>query len=198
VAVGKNPYQILEDYKQRIEDVLRESLVKNDRYASGALAKSIDAKVKIFGQSISIQVFMFDYWKFINEGVNGTVVKHGSPYSFKKNNVNQAAMLDLIKKRGITEYKNKKGEVVFSTKLSTLRKKKIKSLKSKVVKKAYKQLSELQKRKTLAFLLGRGISKFGTKPTNFVDEGIQGIEKDLERDLLEAVGREIEVQLTVK
>lgn len=197
MAIGKSPYDILREYEQTVTDALIKSLESNNKVASGNLSQSIEAKTKIFGQSISLQVYMDGYWKFLDRGVNGTANKVGSEYSFKKKNVSQKAMLDFIKTRGITEYKNKKGDIVFSTKLSKLRKKKIKSIRNKGIKKAYKQLSELQKRKTLAFLLGRGVSKFGIKPTNFVEEGIVGIERQLEADLLEAVGRQIEVQLTV-
>lgn len=186
MATGKTPYQILEVYAQRISDSLRDSLVKNERYVSGGLAKSIEARVKVFGQSINIQVYMADYWKFVDEGVNGTKVKHGSEYSFKKKNINKDAMLKHIANRGSrfapmwkdiqNNYTNKKGLKV----------------------KRKKPLDAQVSRNSLAFLLGRSISKKGFKGTGFVDEGIQGIEKDLERDLLEAVGREIEVQLTVK
>lgn len=197
MAIGETPYDILRSYEQIVVNALRKSLEDNDKVAQGLLQASIEPKTRIFGQTVSLGIYMLDYWKFLDRGVNGTANKVGSEYSFKKKNVSQKAMLDFIKTRGITEYKNKKGDIVFSTKLSKLRKKKIKSIRNKGIKKAYKQLSELQKRKTLAFLLGRGVSKFGIKPTNFVEEGIVGIERQLEADLLEAVGRQIEVQLTV-
>ena len=197
MAIGKTPYDILRNYEQIVVDALRKSLEDNDKVAQGLLQASIEPKTRIFGQTVSLGIYMLDYWKFVDSGVNGTVVKRGSQYSFKKKNLSQAAMLDFIKRSGITEYKTPDGKVVFSTKLSKLRKKKIKSVRNKGIKKAYKQLSELQKRKTLAFLLGRNIAKKGIASTNFVEEGIEGIQKQLEADLLEAVGRQIEVQLTV-
>lgn len=198
MATGKTPYDILREYEQVVVDALRKSLENNDKVAQGLLQASIEPKTRIFGQTVSLGIYMLDYWKFVDSGVNGTEKKRGSEYSFKKKNLSQTAMLDFIKRSGITEYKTPDGKVIFSTKLSKLRKKKIKSVKNKGIKKAYKQLSELQKRKTLAFLLGRNIAKKGIAPTSFVDEGIEGIQRQLEADLLEAVGRQIEVQLTIK
>jgi hypothetical protein len=177
VATGKSPYTILKEYEQTITDSLIKSLENNNKIAGGMLAQSIDAKTKIFGQSISLQVYMNDYWKFIDRGVNGTVNKVGSEYSFKKKNLKAGVMEKFIRNRGIKQYKSKSGNVIFDVN------------KAKDKSKGYK---------TLAFLLGRGVSKFGIKPTNFVEDGISGIERQLEADLLEAVGRQIEVQLTVK
>lgn len=182
MAQGKTPYQILEDYVDVIHDALVKSLEANDRYASASLAQSIEAKVKIFGQSISLQVFMNDYWKFVDRGVNGTQRKRNSEYSFKKLNVDKKAMLKHIANRGINTkdlekfYTNKKG-------LKVARKKPLEAQKA---------------RNTLAFLIGRKIASQGIEATNFVEEGIAGIEKQLEKDLLEAVGRQIEVQITTK
>lgn len=186
MAQGKTPYQILEDYAQKISDVLRQSLVDNGRYVSGNLAKSIEAKVQVFGQSISILVYMDSYWKFVDRGVSGTQVKRNTEYSFKKKNLDNKAMLKHIANRGERfspmwkdiqkNYTNKKGLKV----------------------KRKKPLDAQVSRNSLAFLLGRSLAKKGFEGTNFVQEGIDGIETQLEKDLLEAVGRQIEVQLTVK
>lgn len=177
MATGKSPYTILKEYEQTIIDGLIKSLENNNKVVSGNLAQSIEAKTKIFGQSISLEVYMDGYWKFLDRGVNGTVVKRGSEYSFKKKNLKAGVMEKFIRNRGIKQYKSKSGNVIFDVN------------KAKDKSKGYK---------TLAFLLGRGVSKFGIKPTNFVEEGINGIERQLEIDLLEAVGRQIEVQLTIK
>ena len=175
MAQGRTPYDILADYRQIITDALIKSLENNDKIAQGLLVQSIDVKPpKIFGQTISLQVYMNDYWKYVDQGR-----KKGSKQP------PQDAMLKHIAVRG--EWHVKK--VNDLSKFRTVKGKQI----------ARKTPLPLDKaRKTLAFLIGRSIKKHGIKPTNFVEEGISGIERQLEADLLEAVGRQIEIQLTVK
>lgn len=174
MAIGKSPYDILREYEQTVTDALIKSLENNDKVASGVLAQSIEAKTKIFGQSISLQVYMNDYWKYVDGGR-----KKGSKQP------PQDAMLKHIAVRG--EWHAKKASDI--SKFYTNK---------KGLKVARKNPLPMDKaRKSLAFLIGRSIKRKGIKPTNFVEEGIVGIERQLEADLLEAVGRQIEVQLTV-
>lgn len=174
MAQGRNPYELLQEYEQIITDSLFKSLEKNDKVASGLLAQSIEAKTVIFGQKVSLQVYMNDYWKWVDEGR-----KKGSKQP------PQDAMLKHIAVRGEWHVK----------KVSDLSR--FRTVKGKqIVRKTPLPLDKA--RKTLAFLIGRSIKKHGIKPTNFVEEGLAGIQKQLENDLLEAVGRQIEIELTVK
>jgi uncharacterized short protein YbdD (DUF466 family) len=175
VATGKSPYTILKEYEQTIIDSLIKSLENNNKIAGGMLAQSIEAKTKIFGQSISLQVYMNDYWKYVDSGR-----KKGSKQP------PQDAMLKHIALRGEWHAKRVNDISNFYTNSKGL----------KVKRK--NPLPKDKARKSLAFLIGRSIKRKGIKPTNFVEEGISGIERQLEADLLEAVGRQIEVQLTVK
>lgn len=178
MAIGKSPYDILREYEQTVTDALIKSLESNNKVASGVLAQSIEAKTKIFGQSISLQVYMNDYWKYVDGGR-----KKGSKQP------PQDAMLKHIALRGNENpffYKDKASDI---SKFYTNK---------KGLKVARKNPLPMDKaRRSLAFLIGRSIKRKGIKPTNFVEEGIAGIERQLEADLLEAVGRQIEVQLTV-
>ena len=175
MATGKSPYTILKEYEQTIIDGLIKSLENNNKIAGGMLAQSIEAKTKIFGQSISLQVYMKDYWKYVDAGR-----KKGSKQP------PQDAMLKHIALRGEWHVKRVNDISNFYTNSKGL----------KVKRKT--PLPKDKARKSLAFLIGRSIKRKGIKPTNFVEEGIGGIERQLEADLLEAVGRQIEVQLTVK
>lgn len=175
MATGKSPYTILKEYEQTIIDGLIKSLENNNKIAGGMLAQSIEAKTKIFGQSISLQVYMNDYWKYVDAGRK----KGGKQPP-------QDAMLKHIALRGEWHVKKVNDISKFYTN-------------SKGLKVQRKNPLPLDKaRKSLAFLIGRSIKRKGIKPSNFVDEGIAGIERQLEIDLLEAVGRQIEVQLTIK
>lgn len=174
MAIGKSPYDILREYEQTVTDALIKSLESNNKVASGVLAQSIEAKTKIFGQSISLQVYMNDYWKYVDGGR-----KKGSKQP------PQDAMLKHIAVRGEWHTKKVSDISKFYTNKKGL----------KVARKTPLPMDKA--RKSLAFLIGRSIKRKGIKSTNFVEEGIVGIERQLEADLLEAVGRQIEVQLTV-
>ena len=53
--------------------------------------------------------------------------------------------------------------------------------------------------RTLAYLIGRSISKKGIKPTNFVDEAFDNnILDNMSRDLSTALGREILIDFNLE
>jgi hypothetical protein len=112
------------------------------------------------------------YWKFVDKGVDGTETKRGSPYAFKKKNIDQKAALAFVKTRH------------FKVELSTRTKEKAKGLKDKNERKSLKQASIDSQRKALAFIVGRGIAKHGIKPAHFMDkivtkQEIEGLKKML-------------------
>ena len=86
-------------------DVAREKLDNDNRRGSGALSTSIGWKPLVTnGEEILVEVIAEDYWDFINQGVNGTVNKFGSPYSFKNLGVGmnmRQAFKEFIQLRGI-------------------------------------------------------------------------------------------------
>ena len=62
-----------------IED-LRSSLDKYNADASGNLKQSIlPDKVKVKGSEVSISISAPFYWKFVNFGVNGSLINRGAP-----------------------------------------------------------------------------------------------------------------------
>lgn len=178
MAIGKSPYEILRGYEQTITDALVKSLENNDKVASGLLSQSIEVKTKVFGKSIDLVVYMNKYWKYVDGGR-----KKGSKQP------PQEAMLKHIALRGNNKpffYADKTNDI---SKFYT---------NNKGLKVARKTPMPLDKaRKSLAFLLGRSIKKKGIKPTNFVDEGLGTILVDLQKDVAEAVGRQIELELTI-
>ena len=169
----KSPRQLLMDYEEKLINAIHASLEKHDRVARGQLWQSVKAETKIYGQAIVLEVSMLDYWKYVEDGRRKGVT--APP---------QDAMLTFIRDRGI------------KVTLSNRRKKNIKALKSKRIKKAYKQYSLEQKRKSLAFVLAQSIKKKGIKPTHFLAEVVEGsIVSQLEKDLRESVGRDIKVAI---
>ena len=160
-----SPRKILENYKQIIIDALADSLEKNDRIAQGLLVQSISINIRSFATNMVMEISMADYWKYVDGGR-----RKGS----KMPPIN--AMLKHIANRGINykgiqnSYRNKKGQLV----------------------KRKKPLAKEKALRTLAYLIGRSISKKGIKPTNFVDEAFDNnILDNMSRDLSTALGREI-------
>lgn len=177
----KEAQVILEKYGQLFVDAFRKSLLKHDKYVSGGLSQSIIAMpVKFMGQSLVMQIRADEYFNYVNDGVNGTVTKHKSPYSFRKKNVNRNAMLKHIANRGIdyrglqNYYKNSRGLKV----------------------KRKKPLDKQEALNTLAFLIGKKVAKKGIKPTHFADEVIEGkLKKQMEIELSKTMGKIIQVEI---
>lgn len=170
--MADSPRQILENYKQIIIDALADSLEKNDRVAKGGLVQSISINIRSFATNMVMEISMADYWKYVDGGR-----RKGS----KMPPID--AMLKHIANRGINykgiqnTYKNKKGQIV----------------------KRKKPLAKEKALRTLAFLIGRGISKKGIKPTNFVDEAFDNnILDNMSKDLSTALGREILIDLNLE
>ena len=167
-----SPRKILENYKQIIIDALADSLEKNDRIAQGLLVQSISINIRSFATNMVMEISMADYWKYVDGGR-----KKGS----KMPPIN--AMLKHIANRGINykgiqnNYRNKKGQLV----------------------KRKKPLAKEKALRTLAYLIGRSISKKGIKPTNFVDEAFNNnILDNMSRDLSTALGREILIDFNLE
>jgi hypothetical protein len=64
-------------------DAAKKQLDDNKRTASGGLKQSIAPRTRVFVGGMVVEIEAADYAKFIDKGVDGLEVKHGSPYSFK-------------------------------------------------------------------------------------------------------------------
>lgn len=170
--MADSPRQILENYKQIIIDAIAESLNKNDKVVQGGLVQSISINIKSFATNMVMEISMLDYWKFVDGGR-----KKGA----KMPPIN--AMLKHIANRGIdykgiqNNYRNTKGILV----------------------KRKKPLAKEKALRTLAYLIGRSISKKGIKPTNFVDEAFDNnILDNMSKELSTALGREILIDFNLE
>jgi len=175
LSVGDGVSSVFFKYKDDIIKQLADNLREHDKDQPGRLIQSIDVKILPQGTKISFQLLMEDYWKWVDEGR-----KKGSKQP------PMDAMMEFIKVRGLKNDTSK------------LRKKKIKAVKNKTIRKAYKQTSELVKRKQLAFLIARGIKKHGIKPTYFFSDVINdGLYLKMKKDIEQVLKKEIELQFTV-
>jgi hypothetical protein len=76
-----NQWQSIQNYLSKVEFAIAEQAPKN----TGALADSITASIEQTSEGFTIAISMLDYGTFQDQGVNGTEVNWGSPYSFSKN-----------------------------------------------------------------------------------------------------------------
>ena len=102
---GTKVEQTIKEWLRERIDVAQAELESSNRNASGSLSASIRPKDLVTnGEEVLIEVIAEDYWDFINQGVNGTVNKFGSPYSFKNLVVGMKmhqAFKEFIQLRGI-------------------------------------------------------------------------------------------------
>ena len=103
---GTKVEQTIKEWLRERIDVAQAELESSNRNASGSLSASIRPKDLVTnGEEVLVEVIAEDYWDFINQGVNGTVNKFGSPYSFKNLVVGMKmhqAFKEFIQLRGIT------------------------------------------------------------------------------------------------
>jgi hypothetical protein len=106
-TVGTPLDELLRSLVQDVTNDLVESLDKYDISASSNLRQSIvpEPNVTKDGSVVSIGIKADFYWKFVNYGVDGTVVKHGAPYHGvqpKGEKSFHTSIMDWTRNRGIT------------------------------------------------------------------------------------------------
>ena len=71
---------LLQELTQGVIDDLRKAISTRGIDASRNLSQGIKPTKTIYnGKAVSVGIEMDFYWKFVNYGVNGTEVSHGSP-----------------------------------------------------------------------------------------------------------------------
>jgi hypothetical protein len=75
-------------------------LKTNTPKSSGALANSYKGDADING----VEIYGLDYFKFVEEGVNGTERSFGSPYSFSNKMIPISAIQGFAAAKGINVY----------------------------------------------------------------------------------------------
>lgn len=180
---------VLLNFRKEIIKLLRDSLDKAKRHDStDSLRQSIDGNVAITENRLSLEIELNDYYKFIDKGVDGTKISHGSEYKYKKNGkrIPLDAMLKMIASGGL---KPKPKEVKEGDK-------KVKRVSKKVSTKPKKPENPLE---TLAWTLGAFIKRDGIKPTHFFTNVINDeLKNRIAVEISKALKRDIELTFTVK
>lgn len=64
-----------------VQDI-RKNLTSANKVASGKLIRSVSHRVREITGGFLFEITADSHWKFVDKGVNGTQVGHGSPFSF--------------------------------------------------------------------------------------------------------------------
>ena len=92
--------QILNNLIERYKTLLKE----DNKVASGDLLNSIQGEGRVDNNLYTFVININDYWKYLENGVNGTAVDNGSTYSFKGKTVNIDAIERWIEVKPIVPH----------------------------------------------------------------------------------------------
>ena len=148
---------------------LESSLISSGAVASRELLQSINPlPIEVENGVFTISIEMESYWKFINEGVNGTERDRGAPTWGSTPSIGRTF------KESVKEWMAFKG-------INSL------SWTDKNGEQVTKQLSTNEDYDSAAFVVMRGIKKNGIKPTYFVDDVLdEDYIKEIENKIYEA------------
>lgn len=190
--LDKELQDVCEAWAQKVADdlyiSLNEALKKSERSNDQNAALRFTKNVNVKDGGVKVQILASgDYWAFIDEGVDGTEVKHGSPYSFKGKFAKPKAIEKWIKAEALNPQK-----IIAEIEL----KRKGLSKTNRTLSRPKKKLSFNEAAKRLSFIIGRSIAKKGIEPKPFIDKVINEVRlKELTDSLSEVMGREITGQL---
>lgn len=163
-AIFRLSEDVAEEFRKYFKD--------NNLNASSALSNSIGGlPVTISDNGAEINIVAEDYFKFLDEGVDGLENKHGSQFSFKTNGgIPFKSASDWIKARGITLLPNFKSydQMAYAFAVSI----KKKGIKPRNILKGIEVDSSLEERmaKSLEAALGYSVELTLTKIVNDVNK----------------------------
>lgn len=180
--IAKN---ILEQYGFEFRDALQKLIRERDVTNTGQLSDRINVKVIESGNKKTLQVFMLDYFDYVNKGVKGVQSAKnaaGSPYQYKNYGMNAAGRKNIkqLIQSGRAKVQNVKVSVGTETKKKSNTKKR-------------KSLIDMQTDE-LIYL----IKRYGIKKTEYFDDAVEMVFKNFADDMAKAYGEDIKYNLQIK
>lgn len=162
--------RVLVSFMNGVQKRASENLDKEGSNASASLRQSIIVlPIQAYGKTYEIALQMNDYWKFVNEGVQGwqSTKAPNSPFRYKRGKrPPRAAIEQWITNKGINPG-GRRGE-------------------------------RMDPRASLAKAIARKIGREGTKPTKFLDKALpEELIKTLTNEVAEAIGRQISISIVL-
>jgi len=170
--------QLVADYVEAFEKMTADKLNALDRVDTGSLASSIKFETTETKDGLIIEVFVNDYYKFVDRGVRGVGrnnINTTSPYRFRYANPSKSHVeairgwisrnRDKIKARDVQKYG--------------------------AIGREKRQPQDI----TVAWLVARNIKRRGLRQTGFWTDSINEVFKDFDVKMSQALGIDIAVNL---
>jgi hypothetical protein len=169
-----NVEAVLFDFAVEIQKRAIENLNTSKAIDTGNLASSIRHELTFIDGSYTLQVFLPEYYDYINQGVRGVVDGSkvpGSPYKYKTLTVSRqmAGALGSWAARH--------------------------NLKSIVQNKTFKHRSVKTFKEVTGYGLAKGVKKFGIKQTKFFDRAVSATYPGLADNLVRALGDDVSLAI---
>jgi hypothetical protein len=167
--------QLVAEYVEAFERQVADELNRLDKVDTGDLASSIKFETTETKNGIIIQVFVNDYYKFVDKGVRGAganSINNTSPYKFRKKMPPIEPIRKWIARNGIRA-------------------------RATDVKKygAVGRENRQPQDKSLAYIIARSIKSKGLERTGFWTDSIEQTFKDFDVKMSQALGIDIRVNL---
>lgn len=160
--------KVLEQFGIDAITKMTDILTASRKVSTGQLIDSLKFRVKRMGQTLTFELEMLEYWKWVDQGRRPG--KQPPPQT----------ILDWVKQKPITV---QTGDTHI-----------IKSGPNRGKPLKLRAVPEDKKQRSLAFLIGRKIGRFGIKPNLFYTDTINDRSLDkLQKDLAEALRTDVEV-----
>jgi hypothetical protein len=98
----------LQKFAKTVITQSKANLTRGKKNVNRKLYDSLAYELNVHKQSFSLAIFMEEYGKFQDKGVDGTEVKHSSPYSFKSKQPPSQPIAEWAKARRI-RFRDDKG-----------------------------------------------------------------------------------------
>ena len=170
--------QLVAEYVEAFERQVADELNRLDKVDTGSLASSIKFETTETKNGIIIEVFVNDYYKFIDKGVKGIGRNNKnttSPYKFRTLNPSQSHV------SAIRKWINRNGIKARATDVK----------KYGAVGRENRQPQD----KSLAYIIARSIKSKGLERTGFWTDSIEQTFKDFDVKMSQALGIDIRVNL---
>ena len=160
-------YQVLDKFRKRVITEARKNLTRLKKNASSDLYGSLDSELDVNPRSFSLQFFMADYGKFVDEGVSGKNKKYNTPYEYTTKMPPPRVFDKWMIRKGIVP-RDKGGKF------------------------AKRSIDSVGFKKSLSFLIARSIFYNGMKPSLFFTKPFEREFLKIDNELLEAFGLDID------
>jgi hypothetical protein len=170
--------QVLAGYVEEFERKVADELNRLDKVDTGSLASSIKFETTETANGIIVNVFVNDYYKFIDKGVQGTgpgSINTKSPYKFRYTTPSKSHV------SAIKKWINRNGIRASATDVRRYG----------AIGRERRQPQNIN----LAYIIAKSIKRKGLKETGFWTDSINETFKDFDAKMSQALGIDIRVNL---